>query len=168
MDETARPNRVELERALRELGLQPSSYRALMALPLVHVAWADGKMDQVEIDRIRDLSRHRLHLTAEGALVLKRWLEERPSREYVERGLKCLLHLALSEEMVEVDAADLPDLVFYAEAIAAATADAHHDPTSVTPEEEDALLEIARLLEVDGGATWKHVLDALRTQRPPA
>jgi len=70
--------------------------------------------------------------------------------------------------MLEVDVSELPDLVVHAEAIAAATGDALNDPNSVTPEEEKALAEIGRLLEVDSGATWKQLLDALRTQRPPA
>ncbi len=56
----------------------------------------------------------------------------------------------------------------HAESIARATADALDDPTAVTEEEEVALEEIARLLEVDGGSTWKRVLEALRTHIPPA
>ena len=160
--------RAELERTLRELGLEPSSYRALMLLPLVYVAWADGKMDTVEVDHILEFSRRNLHLTRETTAVVDNWLREPPSRAYVERGLQGLLGVALSEEMLEVDVSELPDLVVHAEAIAAATGDALNDPNSVTPEEEKALAEIGRLLEVDSGATWKQLLDALRTQRPPA
>jgi tellurite resistance protein len=160
--------RAELERTLLELGLQPSSYRALMLLPLVYVAWADGKMDSVESSQILEFARRRLHLTRDTASVIDNWFKEPPSRAYVERGLTGLLGIALSEEMLEVDVAELPDLVVHAEAIAAATGEALNDPTSVTPEEEEALAEIARLLQVDSGATWKHVLEALRTQHPPA
>ena len=66
-----------------------------------------------------------------------------------------------------MDVEELPDLVLHAESIARATADALDDPNAVTPEEEVALGEIARLLEVDGGAAWKRVLESLRTQYPP-
>jgi len=89
--------------------------------------------------------------SAEGRLTLEKKLAE--------LGLKRSSYRALMLE--------LPDLVVHAEAIARATADALDDPNAVTPEEEAALAEIARLLQVDGGATWKRVLESLRTQRPP-
>jgi len=137
-------------------------------LPLIYVAWAAGRMDKVEVDHILGFARRRLHLTPETVAVVDRWLKEEPSNAYVERGLQGLLGIALDEHMLEVDVSELPDLVVHAEAIAAATGDALHDPNSVTPEEEDALREIARLLEVQSGETWKRVLDSLRTLRPPS
>jgi hypothetical protein len=138
-----------------------------MLLPLVYVAWADGKLEHVELTRILDFAQARLHLTPDTTAVLERWLHEAPSAAYVEKGLQGLLGVALHEDMLDVDVEELPDLVVHAEAIARATADALEDPTAVTPEEELALAEIARLLEVDGGATWKRVLESLRTQHPP-
>lgn len=163
-----RDARAELERTLSELGLKPQTYRALMLLPLVYVAWADGRMDKVEVDHIREFARQRLHLTADTTAVVDHWLKESPSQDYVERGLQGLLGIALDEHMLEVDVSELPELVVHAETIAAATGDALHDPNSVTPEEEEALREIARLLEVQSGETWKRVLDSLRTVRPPS
>jgi hypothetical protein len=161
-------DRLELEQTLMELGIRPTSYRALMLLPLIYVAWADGKMESVEVDRIRKFAAERLHLTPETAAVLDKWLKEPPSQNYVESGLRGLLGVALDEDFLEVDVEELPDLVLHAESIARATADAFDDPNAVTPEEEVALGEIARLLEVDGGSAWKRVLEALRTQYPPA
>ena len=35
-------------------------------------------------------------------------------------------------------------------------------------QDESDLAEIARLLQVDSGSTWKTVLDAVRTMRPPS
>jgi tellurite resistance protein len=157
----------ELEQTLSALGLGRQSYRALMLLPLVYVAWADGKMERVEVERIREFARERLHLSQETANALDQWLRESPSRRYVEDGLRGLLGVALDEGSFEVELDELPDLILHAEAIARATADAFDDPSAVTPEEEEALAEIARLLEVDGGSTWKTVLDAVRSQRSP-
>ena len=159
--------RSELEATLTSLGLKRTSYRALMLLPLVYVAWADGKIEHVELTRILSFAQARLHMTPDTVAVLERWLHEPPSQSYVEQGLQGLLGVALDENMLDVDVDELPDLVLHAEAIARATADALDDPTAVTPEEEVALAEIARLLEVDGGATWKRVLESLRTQHPP-
>ncbi len=168
MSSTDNAARLELEETLHALGLRPASYRALMLLPLIYVAWADGKMEHVEVERIRRFAATSLHLTPETATVLDNWLKEAPSQAYVERGLRGLLGVALDEDFLEVDVAELPDLLIHAEGIARATADALNDPNAVTPEEEIALGEIARLLEVDGGATWKRVLDALRTHYPPS
>jgi hypothetical protein len=160
--------RAELVQLLSELGLNPSTYRCLMLLPLVYVAWADGTVQDVERQLILDLAGQRLHLTAATTAVLEGWLRERPSRSYIERGLGGLLGIALAEDMLEVDVDELPDLIVHAEALAAATAEALNDPTSVTPEEVEALAEIARLLQVDSGLPWKSVMDAVRTRPPPA
>lgn len=164
---TASPDRAELERTLADLDVGPSSYRALMLLPLVYVAWADGKMEGLEIERIERFAREHLHFTADTARVLHKWLAEAPPRQFVERGLTGLLGVALDEELLDVDVSELPDLLLHAETIARSTADALDDPTAISPEEEQALADIARLLQVDGGSTWKQVLLTLRTQRPP-
>lgn len=157
----------ELEQTLAALGLGRKSYRALMLLPLVYVAWADGKMEHVEVERIREFARERLHLSQETANALDGWLSEPPSRRNVEDGLRGLLGVALDEQSLEVALDELPDLLLHAEAIARATADAFDDPSAVTREEEEALAEIARLLEVDGGSTWKQVLESVRSERSP-
>lgn len=167
MSKASAAARQELEQTLSTLGLKRSTYRALMLLPLVYVAWADGKIEHVELTRILDFAQKRLHLTPDTTAVLERWLHEAPSAAYVEQGLQGLLGVALNEDMLDVDVEELPDLVVHAEAIARATADALDDPNAVTAEEEVALAEIARLLEVDGGSTWKRVLESLRTMRPP-
>ena len=168
MATTAAEKRVELEKTLDGMGLSPATYRCLMLLPLVYVAWADGTVQNVERDLIVDFARRRLHLTPATTAVLENWLKEPPSRAYVERGLTGLLGIAVDEHMLEVDVDELPDLILHAEALAAATAEALNDPTSVTPEEEEALAEIARLLQVDSGTPWKNVIDALRTRPPTA
>lgn len=168
MSKVSPADRAELEQNLAALGLKRSTYRALMLLPLVYVAWADGKIEHVELERILGFAQSRLHLTPDTTSVLENWLKEPPSAHYVEQGLQGLLGVALHEDMLDVDVDELPDLVLHAEAIARATADALDDPNAVTPEEELALAEIARLLEVDGGTTWKRVLESLRTMRPPA
>src|SRR5260221_12037663 len=98
MSSHANSDRLELEETLLALGLRPSSYRALMLLPLIYVACADGKMESVEVERIRKFATDRLHLTAETAAVLDNWLKEAPSQSYVEKGLRGLLGVALDED----------------------------------------------------------------------
>ena len=91
----------ELEKNLAGLGLTRSTYRALMLLPLVYVAWADGSVQNVERDLILQFARRRLHMTPETMKVIEGWLEKAPSKEYIETGLQGLLGIALDESMLE-------------------------------------------------------------------
>ncbi len=159
-------DREALEDTLDELGLEPQSYRALMLLPLVYVAWADGKMEKVEAEKIRELAREQLKLSAASVRALDGWLKKRPQRSQVENGLQSLLGFARDHSYLDVDVTQLPDLLIHAEAIARATGEVFDDPTAIGPEEDRALKEIARLLQVDGGATWKEVLEELRSRVP--
>src|SRR5690349_4420588 len=102
------PELSELERTLAGLGLTPSTYRALMLLPLVYVAWADGTVQNVERELILKFAGQRLHLTPETMKVIEGWLEKTPTKEYIETGLQGLLGIALDESMLEVDVDELP------------------------------------------------------------
>ena len=55
----------------------------------------------------------------------------------------------------------LHDLLQHSEAIARATANALDAPNAVTPDEEVALADIARILHVDNGMSWRKLLDEL-------
>jgi uncharacterized membrane protein YebE (DUF533 family) len=74
-------NERELEHTLAGLGLTKSTYRALMLLPLVYVAWADGHVQHVERKLILRFAERSLHLTPETMKVIERWLEKAPSLE---------------------------------------------------------------------------------------
>jgi hypothetical protein len=71
------------------------------------------------------------------------------------------LLLAHAPDEWEFDVDELPGLLAHAEAIARTTANAMDAPSSVTPEEERALLEIARELEVEEGESWAALLKEL-------
>jgi hypothetical protein len=66
-----------------------------------------------------------------------------------------------------VDLAELPGLLAHSELIARSTARALDAPWAVTFEEEAALAEIARMLNVDNGLSWAALLTQLDgAQRP--
>ena len=73
-----------------------------MLLPLVYVAWADGKMENVERERIVWLARRHFRIGERGVRLLESWLAAPPSRRYIERGLMDLLALARRPDVVEV------------------------------------------------------------------
>ncbi len=151
-----------LKDSLASLGFSPDNYRVLMLLPLVYVAWADGYMDDAEIARIDDIAKTRFHLGPKGLAILDSWLFERPSKEYFGEGMRDLFYLAQSEDGEPlVHPEELHDLLVHCESIARASGHALDVPTGVTKEEEDALVEIARILGVDNGVSWGRLLDEL-------
>ena len=157
---------IDIKRDLIALGIDPSDYRVLKLLPLVYVAWADGKMEEVERSRILELARRSLGIGVSGAPVLHEWLSAPPSHEYLRRALRDLLVLARAPDEIDVALDELPALLGYAEGIARSTATALDAPSAVTAEEEAALAEIARLLNIDNGTSWATLLRELDAAQP--
>lgn len=158
---------VDIKRDLIALGIDPSDYRVLKLLPLVYVAWADGKMEEVERRRILELAGRSFGIGVSGAQVLHEWLNAPPSHEYFRRGLRDLLALARAPDEIDVALDELPALLGYAESIARSTAAALDAPWAVTAEEEAALAEIARMLNIDNGTSWATLLRELDAAQPP-
>lgn len=67
----------DLTEALGALGLDRSTYAAVALLPLVEVAWADGRVQRAERDLIAEIAQ-RYGLLPDDAW-LKRWLDRRPA-----------------------------------------------------------------------------------------
>lgn len=155
--------RDKLRKSLTHLGIHPEDYRVLKLLPLIYVAWADGKMEGVQKERIHLHAARRYDLSARAMAVLERWLSHPPSHEYISEGLRDILFLARAQDDLEVDFSELPALLVHAERIARSTADALDQPASVSEEEEKALVEIARELHIDHGESWSQLLKELQT-----
>lgn len=147
--------------SLERLGIPSEDFRVLKLLPLIYVAWADGKMEDVKKERIHDFAMRQYDLSPAGIAVLRRWLSEPPSHEYVKEGLHDIYLLAQANDDIEVDFSELPALLSYAEALARSTAIALDRPEAVTPVADRALEEIARELHIDHGESWAQLLDEL-------
>jgi hypothetical protein len=150
-----------MKRSLSHLGILPQDYRVLKLLPLIYVAWADGKMDDVKKERIHLFAARSYDLSASGVAVLNRWLTERPSHEYISEALHDIFLLAAARDDLEIDFSELPGLLFYAETIATAAGSALGQQQHASPEAEKALQEVARELHVDHGESWAQLLDEL-------
>ena len=148
--------------SLKHLGIPPYDYRVLKLLPLIWVAWADGKMEGIERERIRNLATTAYDLSPAGVAVLDRWLTRVPDPKYFAEGVHDLYLLARAGDEDEVNVNELPGLLSYAEAIARSTATALDQPSSVSPAERSALEQIARELHVDHGVSWARLLEDLR------
>lgn len=152
----------KLRRSLERLGIAPSDCRVLKLLPMIYVAWADGKMEHLERERIHTFAARAYDLSASAAGVLEGWLNIRPNHDYIVEGLRDIYTLAAAQDDSEVDFSELPALLSYCEAIARSTATALDEPNAVSEDEERALREIARALHVDHGESWARVLADLR------
>lgn len=152
-----------LKRSLLHLGIPPEDYRVLKLLPLIYVAWADGKIDNVKKERIHLFAARSYDLSASGVAVLNRWLTERPTHEYIAEALKDIFRLAEARDDMEIDFSELPGLLFYAETVATAAGAALGRGQHASPEAEKALQEVAHELQIDHGESWAKLLDELET-----
>lgn len=71
--------------ALAKLNLGPAATLMMSVLPLVEVAWADGKVDDREHDIVLQQANN-LGITkgGEAALLLAQWLDEKPDLSFTE------------------------------------------------------------------------------------
>lgn len=147
--------------ALEYLDIPLRDYRVLKLLPLIYVAWAEGKMELVKKDRIHFYAASQYDLSAAGMGVLERWLNVRPTPRYIAEGLRDIYRLAVAQDDMEVDLSELQGLLAYAEGIARSHPEGLDEPSSVTPAEEAALADIARELHIDHGESWAKLLAEL-------
>lgn len=96
----------ELLDELAALGVDESSWRAVLLLPMVQVAWADGRIQPRELRLLRDVAAAYGLADGPTGVVLERWLTEPPSPEVVARGRAVLVHLAHRHRGL---GADLPE-----------------------------------------------------------
>lgn len=150
-----------MENALKHLGIRASNYKVLKLLPLVYVAWANGTLTPEREERLVDLAHNHFAIGKDGEKILRKWLRERPTLEYIREGLHDILLLARAPDESEFELEELPGLLAFSEAIARTTARAMDAPTSVTPAEERALADIARELGVDEGESWAALIREL-------
>ncbi len=86
-------SRYKLSDRIRELGFEGEAERVFDLLPLVHVAWADGKIQAGERAAILNVLIVRGVRGGSAFTVMEALLEKRPSREYLEESLEVLKEL---------------------------------------------------------------------------
>lgn len=84
----------EAKVALDALGLREDSYRAILLLPLVEVAWADGEIQPEERREILSFAEGNQLLHGAARAVVDDWLTDRPTADYFARGRAVLVKLA--------------------------------------------------------------------------
>lgn len=70
---------------LTDLGISAGTLRALQMIPLIEVAWADGKVDPPERDAIlKSAAEHGIETGTDEFALLEGWLGERPADRLLE------------------------------------------------------------------------------------
>lgn len=165
----------ELLAGLSTLGIDRSSYRVILLLPLVQVAWADGRIQVQERELILKAAGEHGLLSGPSGQVLRGWLERQPTREQIETGRRLLVALTHRHRGMgsELDASALDDVKQLCVQVAQAAGGLFDALFTVEQAEKAALDEIstefgqqsARLLEdlptPDGGRGWIDLDDEL-------
>jgi hypothetical protein len=146
----------ELEAGLQALGMTRQSWRALPLLPLVSVAWADGRVQEAERAVIERLARD-FGVDDDGMLLVNSWLAHRPTPEASENGRHLLVQLCRAGGMA--DESLLDDVVQFAHEIARA-AGGLFGFGSIDRSEADAIDALAEAMGVDSERTWVRPYDA--------
>jgi hypothetical protein len=151
---------MDFDAAFEELGIDKDNFRVLALLPLVYVAWADGKMQGKERATIFKLANEMQWLTESGEALLQKWFDERPSDEYIAKGLKVLNGLGFSSEGpgAEVTADVMQLVVLMCRDVATAAGGYWGLADPIGAAEEEALLEIAKELEIESASSWRKVV----------
>lgn len=78
----------EILQALQDLGYNAETVKLIHLMPLLQVAWADGRVDSKERAKLIEVARSsQIEEGSEADQMLARWLDKRPSDEVIEAHL---------------------------------------------------------------------------------
>jgi uncharacterized tellurite resistance protein B-like protein len=152
----------ELIARLAYLGIDGRSYRALALLPLIQVAWADGKVQPAERALILKIAKDNYYDMNEGERLLASWLEKRPSDEYLEKARELLVALAQRERGLgsELGGETLAALLDMCTDVAKAAGGVLGFAFTVDRAEREAIRAISEALSLSPTLTWSITTEA--------
>jgi len=151
---------MDVEGWLKELRVPREAYRVVSLLPLVYVAWADGKIQKGERDLILRIARERGMLDDGGEDALARWLSEPPSKQQLKANLAVLNELARSDRKLQEEfGADEEQLLLaWCQDVADAAGGLLGLKSARTDAEKAALKTIAGALDMSNATQWRAAL----------
>jgi hypothetical protein len=151
---------MDVEGWLRELRVPREAYRVVSLLPLVYVAWADGKIQKSERDLILRIARERGMLEHGGEDALSRWLSEPPSKQQLQADLAVLNELARSDRKLQEEfGADEEQLLLaWCQDVADAAGGVLGLKSARTDAEKAALKTIVSALDMRSATQWRAAL----------
>ena len=152
-----------LRQNLQRLNLTDRTYRALLLLPLIEVAWADGRIQAREAAAIEEIAKKHDFFGSEARDLLQRWLSAPPTREERELGMRTLVELARRREGAgaSFQAETLKQLVELSCDVASIAGGFFGLSNPISAEERACLDEIASVLHIDDGSSWTELISDL-------
>jgi tellurite resistance protein len=153
---------MDIDAWLKELRVPREAYRVVALLPLVYVAWADGKIQKSERDVILRIAREQGLLDRGGGDALDRWLSEPPSKHQLKVDLAALNELARSDRRMQADfGADEEQLLLaWCQDVADAAGGLLGLGRARTDAETAALKTIAGALDLRNARQWRAALSS--------
>jgi hypothetical protein len=151
---------MKIDTVLDELKIPREAYRVIMLMPLVYVAWADGKIQSQERKLIMGIAEERGLLDHGGRACLERWLTHAPSAEQLKSHLAILSELARSHRGVggEVDADSEQLMIAWCQDVADAAGGLLGLRSPRHEAEHAALKTIAAAVDVKNAKHWRAML----------
>lgn len=148
---------MKIDSWLAELGIPRDAYRLVTLLPLVYVAWADGKIQRNERNLILQIAAERGMLDGGGRETLESWLAVAPSQSELESNLAIINELSRERGAV-ADAFDSDSLQLLL-AQCQDVADAAGGVLGLVPARREAelaaLKSIAAALDIRNAKGWQ-------------
>lgn len=142
---------------LAELKIPRENYRLVMLLPMVYVAWADGRVHAAERKLILQIAADRGLLENGGRETLDQWLSVAPSTERLRTDLAILNELCSShskaDEDFDADCSQL--LIAYCQDVADAAGGMLGLKSARHESEQAALKMIATALDIKSARNWR-------------
>jgi len=148
-------NHADIENGLQALGMTRQSWRALPLLPLVSVAWADGRVQDGERAVIERLARD-FGVDDDGMMLLHNWLTHPPTAEAADNGRRLLVQLCRTGGVADEELLD--DVVQFAHEVAR-SAGGFFGVGSISREEADAIDALASAIGVEADRNWVRPFD---------
>ena len=151
---------MDMEGGLKELRVPRAAYRVVSLLPLVYIAWADGRIQRSERDLILHIARERGMLDHGGEDALSRWLSEPPSKQQLQADLAVLNELARSDRKLQEEfGADEEQLLLaWCQDVADAAGGLLGLKSARTDAENAALKTIVGALDMRNATQWRAAL----------
>lgn len=151
---------MDVERWLEGLRVPREAYRVVTLLPLVYVAWADGRIQPAERSLIMRIAGECGLLANGGAEALDFWLAEPPTREQLRADLAVLNELARGDRGLATGfGADEHQLLLaWCQDVADAAGGFLGLRSARRDAELDALKTIAAALDLRGARQWRAAL----------
>jgi hypothetical protein len=148
---------MKLESWLAELKIPRDNHRLVMLLPMVYVAWADGRIQARERSLIVKIAEDHGLLENGGRSTLERWLSVPPTESQLKTDLSLINELCRADATMadDFDADCAQMLIAYCQDVADAAGSLLGFTSARSDTENTALKTIAAALEMHRAKNWR-------------